>query len=62
MLLAAVSIVGILIGVLQGPVWLIAAAIAALLVGLATAFLGMVLLYRALVTPASGPQPTPRKK
>jgi len=62
MLLAAAGIVGVLIGAVSGPGWLIAAGIGALIVGLGVAFLGMVLLYRALVAPASGPRPTPGKK
>jgi len=62
MLLAAVGIVGVLVGAVSGPGWLIAAGIGALVVGLGVAFLGMVLLYRALVAPASGPRPTPGKK
>jgi hypothetical protein len=62
MLLAAAGIVGVLIGAVQGPGWLIAAGIGALVIGLGTAFLGMVLLYRALVAPASGPRPPHGKK
>jgi len=62
MLLTAGGIVAVLIGAVQGPAWLIAVGIGGVIIGLGLAFLGMVLLYRALVAPASGPRPTTGKK